>query len=355
MDKKESFISERKKIALCFAILILLALFSAKSRRFFAAVASNQPARKAESKPMYGSLSRSRTVNDPNSLSADHVRMRSNSGVQRSSVFTQPLTSDECLGSVDQQILKGDFDLAVSSLEHQTVGSWFFSDRSEPREMPAFPTTASKFMYAIGKSGLLVGFETKKRDDDTALKLLREVALESPGNAAPLIFAGQIEKQRGSGSTAKALAAAAKKSVYYDDFSKSIYRAIYREVKSPADLIEAVALGSKIPIPKTSILKNFLVEYKLSDVATLMIRDAFDDLKVDGDLEWTALDYAVGRSALYAINPNRWYPEIGEVVSRKNSFRKESIEAWNALQSKCTLNALSSEAERIKRKYALTL
>lgn len=88
--------------------------------------------------------------------------------------------------------------------------------------MPAFPTTASKFMYAIGKSGLLVGFETKKRDDDTALKLLREVALESPGNAAPLIFSGQIEKQRGSGSTAKALAAAAKKSVYYDDFSKSI-------------------------------------------------------------------------------------------------------------------------------------
>ncbi len=128
-------------------------------------------------------------------------------------------------------------------------------------------------------------------------------------------------------------------------------QAIYREVRSPADLIAAQGIWATSPVPNYRVLKKFLLERKQTQVGEQLLQDGLANQPSLLDLTWVPIEYAIGKSLLNTLGEGQSYPSYRDLQKQKEAQSLFSEDrTFSNLQGECDLNALDDEV-RILRNY----
>jgi tetratricopeptide (TPR) repeat protein len=275
----------------------------------------------------------------------------SSSSTPAKSLISKNPSEALCWEGIEEQILNNDFLAYNRHSLNQLIGEWYYS-KTTTVPIEIVPTAAGKFMVALARAGLLEGKKILENDDE-ALKLLGEVSDLDPKNSAPLLYAAIIENRRGNLLRAEELLSQAQRSQFFNSYILTISKSIFRHVRTPLDLLEANTMWSKLPIPNYIVLKNYLKAHSRKAFAYQLIGAGLDNNLVLNDIEWFALEYAIGKSLLNSIDPQNMLPTYNEVLNMKNNLNPLKIDQlYTKFQYTCDLSSLYPAVDLLQNRLA---
>lgn len=195
----------------------------------------------------------------------------------------------------------------------RTVGRWYF-DSEAPVEPCANPGPSEKFFLALAKAGLLEGRKVE-RNDDEAVALLDEVVADDPSNSAPLLYEAMIFRRQNRTADEARIVDRIASATHFDSYLKSVTEAVYSEVQTPSDYLNAIGLWSRSPVPDYAALKRYLVDHQLGFVGDQMLDDTRRGVD-RRETHWIPLEAAIGVSVLKLTDPGRRdLPNVRELLA----------------------------------------
>ncbi|MBS1971011.1 MAG: tetratricopeptide repeat protein [Bdellovibrionales bacterium] len=250
------------------------------------------------------------------------------------------LPEEDCWNKLSAQVQEGEFVRQNREAWQSLVGEWYYGPDGDALNTPE-TSAPGMFMQALLFSGQLYGQLLYESQEERALDLFEKVYALDPGNSAPLIYAAMIESKRGNEAEAQRLFAMAQNSNRFDTYIMTVSKSIFSQVRSSSDLIQAYAFWSHLPGPDYAAITKYLKARDSRIFAEQMTRAGLDEKNVLADIDWFALEYAVGFAIENKLNPNNKLPNYKEIVEKKNQqspFSNEKMLA--ALKKKCDLSSL---------------
>lgn len=209
---------------------------------------------------------------------------------------------------------------------------------------------ASRFYLALDLAGLLEPVKIKnKLNPKAALEILNGIIIEDPQNSASYLFAALILDQHAQPQLSQKFLKRADQTTHFDSYSTQIARSLYRNANNPYELLLAQSIYSSFPVPDMIALKDFLQKNETTFFAEQMLVKGLDERNVLADVEWSALDYAIGRFILLRQRPEAIIPSLKEVLLKKSMQDKANDEfARSILKGVCDPVSLTSEFDWIK-------
>ncbi len=247
-------------------------------------------------------------------------------------VSPQPAASDDrlvqCWKTIQQQMA-----------EHRPAPT------SQKKKQPRYV----RFAETLAKAGLLDDSKIKENPEQ-ALRRLARMSRRDPQNSAPLLFSAAIEFNRGNTIKAEQfLAQARTQTTKFDSYLKSYSRNILSQVSTPAELVTAFEILSKVKTPDYSSLQKMLVDMNQPELARQLMSDGLDERKVMEGVDWIPAEYAIGQSILKAQGDSNSYPTYQDLVQKKQDSGAMSAESiQNHLQENCDLQSLAPLVEQLK-------
>jgi hypothetical protein len=229
----------------------------------------------------------------------------------------------------------------ITSSISNTLGDWFFLEDAPLPENPE-DSLPSKFFYALTLAGEMEGKDVPDHDIPRALELLLEVAKKDPDNSAPLLYMSIIEKKQGNNARAAELLNLARtKTTKFSTYESDFLLPLYRNVKTPAELMDAISAYSRTPIAKVAGLKDLLIKENDEVIAKQMMAPALSNERLHM-IQWRPLDYMIGYVILQKQNKsaNLMHPrdlfakrrlkdfQVGELDELEKRCNVQELEAW---------------------------
>lgn len=254
-----------------------------------------------------------------------------------------------CWKKINSELETQNYLATENRLLRELIGEWYFSnDDKTPVENT--PAPEGKFILALARAGLLDGKKIQTNDDE-AVKLLDEVSKADPKNSAPLLYAAIIESRRGDKDRAEKLFIQAQQSEIFDSYITTILKSIFSQVRTPSDLIQAYGIGSALAIPDYLSLKGFLKNRDGGMFAHQLLKDGLDDNSILIDIEWSPLEYVVGKLLADTFEPNNRLPSYREIMRKKNAQSLITANMLNSeLESTCDISALYPMVDVIRNR-----
>lgn len=226
------------------------------------------------------------------------------------------------------------------------VGDWFFDSKAATTK-PIETSASGKFFVALAESGYLSGLALERNDED-ALRLLDEVHKMEPTNSAPLLYAAAIESRSGNLVRADELLELARNTHKFDAYNVTVAQAIYSGVRNSSDLIQASAMWAKTPIPDEIVLMKLLKDRDSGAFfGKQMTSQAFEEENLIPDVDWSPMDYSVGRVLLKGQNEN--LPSALELQSQKKDRDPLSPQRFLNSAKTCDLQAMDEMTLDLQR------
>lgn len=230
------------------------------------------------------------------------------------------------------------------------VGPWYYANsNTHPSGNIEEFSLQGKFFLALAKADLLKGTKVVQ-DEDSALRLLEQVAAADPQNSAPLLFAAIIENRRGNRERSKEFLKETNRSSHFNSYLKDFTFALFDGVRTPSDLLTAQEIWSTAPVPDYMALREILKESKQQNVASQLVEDG---LRIDRDritdLSWIPIEYAVGKRLLDSYGKGTDMPEYRDLLQQHPSTLEQSGERIvSKLDSTCDIKSIEDEVETVR-------
>lgn len=240
------------------------------------------------------------------------------------------------------------------------IGKWPFE--KEKAEAATIDPAASKdaevdsspahfFLSALAQEGSLVGTPAKtssnKNNTEKALHGFLKAHRLDPRNSAPLLYAATLAESLGRSEQAEELLNQAQSTDRFDTYLGDIGAALFREVRSPSDMIAALNLLQHFPATDHSRLKKFLIEKKAYEFGHQMMAASLDPERTIEGVEFMALDYAFGAVVVRASPRGYDGPHFNDLLIEKSKTNfLSSLE--QALGDHCHMDVLNEMAGQMK-------
>ena len=221
------------------------------------------------------------------------------------------------------------------------IGRWFFSkEESFPREPE--PSAPGGFMYAMARAGLLYEQDDRQIEKDIpeAIEVLKRVASQDPENSAPLIYAALLEDSRGNVEESQRLLIEARKTKRFNTYWPEITLPVFRSVRTPAEVVDAIGLWSNSPAPDYLALSAFLKKNKDETIANQLVAPVLEKNSTVDTFRWMGVEYAFGRSILKNVKPELNLPSYSEMAAIVRSRGPTTDTYMDLVQKNCDPNDL---------------
>ena len=259
---------------------------------------------------------------------------------------------EDCWERIEQQYDSMDVFIQKNNQSfNHIVGKWFYHKTTEPLVDIVESSKQGKFFLALAKTGQLDWLKnTVKKDQTEAIRLLNEVITEDPKNSAPLLYLGLIYKSRGQKDLADKYFFKANNATKFDSYTNDFTSALFRSVKTPADLMAVVSIWGQSPIAKYKDIENIIVENKFDNIGIQMVAKA---LKVENnyrDINWDLLEYAYGKSILDKLGKGSQYLKVKDLIKSKVDF-SSNLTGFTEMQKTCDINSLNEDVKKIHKYF----
>jgi tetratricopeptide (TPR) repeat protein len=253
-----------------------------------------------------------------------------------------------CYKQIKQQMETNRYIDAIQPQLNEVVGKWYIDSSITD----AAETSASgKFLEGLARSGFLEG-RTLERDDKRALKLLRQAAAGDPQNSAPWLYMAMISERSGNAENAHKYFLRAFASGKFDSYVKTFARAVFRDVRTPTDWMEAVGVWSNAPMVDYNALSKFLRSRDSELFAVQMVATLPENPSsvLDMDIDWIPVEYMIAKNLLDKFSPGNKYPSARDLM--KIGAREGPGTDFLELPSKydCNLSVLQPLVDHIRAK-----
>jgi hypothetical protein len=247
----------------------------------------------------------------------------------------------KCWEKLHAQHQTGSLHARLRSVLDPVVGTWYYS--TEKEDLPFLrdePSASGKFFLALEKANLLNGM-TGDGDDGRALELLEEAARLDPENAAPYFFGAIIAERNGDHVKAVELADQAETAARFDSYLTSFTRALFSEVRTPSDLMDAYGIWGRAPIPDYGELRKFLVKFQRPHAAQQMAVAALKNPGPLMDIDWNGIEYAIAKSVLDTLGEGSGYPAYRDLLrERQAADALNASKVFEELEKTCDESSL---------------
>ena len=200
-----------------------------------------------------------------------------------------------------------------------SIGLWLteFNSKVVMKNEPK----VSKFYRALAMADLLDGKYTDFGNPKIALNLLEDLMKLDSKNSAPVLYAALIYDSMGLTEKSNLMMWKARNTKYFDAYSVTAMKSIFRLVKNESDLVGALDLALKLPTPSYRKLAMFLNQPEHAQYAEQMMAAGKNPELLYFDTEWSAQQYVAGRYILRQLAPEAaksWLTYTLLVKNKKN-------------------------------------
>jgi hypothetical protein len=264
----------------------------------------------------------------------------------------------DCLLRMGRQLYStNEFIEKNKSVIDRIVGVWFYRKSSDSKNIPAEKSRQGKFFLALAKAGLLGGMEEINpdfpKDEEEALRLLKEVSTEDPANSAPLIYLAWIYQKRGQTDISKKYIRQAESSSKFDSYITDFTTAVFSSVDTTEDFMMALSLWSKSPIPDYNAIVQMLIENKSEKIATQMVARGLNDKNNFTDINWLPIEYAVGKKILTKMGKADHLPKYQDLLKTKKNILDGDL-TLSQMAVTCDIRELESSLKMIREHFRST-
>ncbi|MCM2281899.1 MAG: tetratricopeptide repeat protein [Bdellovibrionaceae bacterium] len=264
---------------------------------------------------------------------------------------TSKVSDDEeaCWKKVESQFLPNEFIDYSRTHWNDSIGGWYFANNIEHAVAPQV-SVAGRFLYGLARAGLLDGKEIE-RNDQEALEELAEVSAVDPTNAAPWLYAAIVEARGGNTRQASRFLKLALSTTRFDSYLHEVTTAIFERVKTEGDLVEAVAVWSRSPIPNYTVIREFVRgQMGAEKIGLMMMNDGLNPDRLVSDLDWFPIEYAIGKKILDDVGSKGRYPDHQSLLHIKAQRSPISLDqSWRALRENCNIRSLAPIVGEIQK------
>lgn len=281
-----------------------------------------------------------KTTANINTDHKSHIQIPNQAPEQKSD---KKFSEEECWEIVkNKYIANPNFAKNNTNILNKVVGQWYYSTKDvAPEQEESIP---GKFLLAIGKAGLLEG-KTIQQNIPEAIELLNDVIVADPQNSAPRIFLAIIKNKNGKKEQVQnILNQIESETTYFNSYTLNFIKALYKQIKTPEDMMAAYEIWTHTPIVNYHELGQFLKLHKIAIVAEQLLADGISERKIADDIDWLTIEYAIGKNVMNKLQPDNKYPDWKSTYqSKRKKYLNELGHA--SLNGECNLNILNEHVQ----------